>query len=376
MGSSQGIEGTVNLELAEHSSLGGRSDVAEVALAWFMAMPEAATVIDERGCVVVANAAARRVLPDAVCSGALPLGDALAAPPNARDRCPIARAIESCAPARGARVMPTPGRQDRILNVSATPLKLSGGRRAAGVLLADETVRHEIDRARGDFFSALAHDLRTPLTVILGHANFLQSLLPNRGDRVEKSVASIMDSARRVNEMISGLVELGRLRTVQPRLQRELLRVDDLVRVLADRLNATTTSLRITVDVDADVPPVRFDPDLIERVTSNLLTNALKYSPDGAAVLVRITGDDAYVTVEVHDQGIGMTPEEIACVFEAFYRSEQARAYGKGFGLGLHISKSFVEAHGGRIWVESEPGRGSKFAFCLPIGVASNVSTR
>ena len=128
---------------------------------------------------------------------------------------------------------------------------------------------------------------------------------------------------------------------------------------------------RITLDIPANLPSVDADVDRLERIILNLLTNALKYSPPASSVLLRAQHHDDTVVVLMTDNGPGIAPEDLPHLFERYYRGKSGpRA--EGVGLGLYITKNLVDAHGGRIWVESEVGKGSTFAFTLPL--ASSLS--
>jgi signal transduction histidine kinase len=153
-------------------------------------------------------------------------------------------------------------------------------------------------------------------------------------------------------------------------LEREPVRVERIAeRVIAQR-RPLAPHHTLEVEADARLPLVDADPLRVEQVLTNLVENAIKYSPDGGRVAIRLTHDGAEgaLVVRVEDQGVGITPEQAERLFERFYRVDGALARKtKGVGLGLFISKSLVAAHGGRIWVESTPGAGSRFSFTLPL---------
>lgn len=120
-----------------------------------------------------------------------------------------------------------------------------------------------------------------------------------------------------------------------------------------------------------DLPPVLADPDRLERILGNLVTNALKYAPEGTPVCVTLDRGDGVVIVSVADQGPGIEPDEVPHIFERYYRTQATRTSHEGLGLGLYITRGLVEAHGGRIWVESRLGVGSTFSFTLPLADSS-----
>ena len=162
------------------------------------------------------------------------------------------------------------------------------------------------------------------------------------------------------------LVDCTRVESYQLRLDKESA---DLAAFLFDVLDRTRGALavdRVDFDIAADIPPIKADLDRLERVFLNLISNALKYSPGGSPVLIKAEARNGEVLMSVIDQGPGIAPQELPRVFERFFRTGEARR-AEGLGLGLHISKLLIEAHGGRIWVESEEGKGSTFHFTLPV---------
>jgi two-component system phosphate regulon sensor histidine kinase PhoR len=131
-------------------------------------------------------------------------------------------------------------------------------------------------------------------------------------------------------------------------------------------LQAERSGLRLAVDCPADLPAVRADAERIEQVLINLLHNAVKFTPSGGEIEVSARKEGGWVQFSVRDTGVGIQPEDLPRVFERFYKADQSRS-GGGTGLGLSIARHTVEAHGGRIWAESLPGKGSTFSFTLPL---------
>jgi signal transduction histidine kinase len=224
----------------------------------------------------------------------------------------------------------------------------------------------EIDRLKDEFFTGISHDLRTPLAAIrwsadLLHAESLGPLTPKQTRLTE----TIQSSSRRLLTLVGQIVELGRLRAGRLRLD---LRPLDLrivigqaveeVRPLADR-----GQLRLDVDID-DLPPVTADADRVQDIVVNLLANAVRFTPPGGRVLVSVTAGPDEVTVQVEDTGIGVPSDLLARIFEPYEQAHQGKG---GTGVGLMMVRGLVEAHGGRVWAESEEGRGSRFTFTLPV---------
>ncbi|MBI2914388.1 MAG: HAMP domain-containing protein [Firmicutes bacterium] len=249
--------------------------------------------------------------------------------------------------------------------------------RMAEQVLAREEALRESREQREDLLRTVSHDLRNPLTTIQGRSQLLLKSLVEAGERGEefRSVEAILTSARRMNAMIQDLVDMARIEAGQLQLEMGTVDLRSFVDELLERAKVGMAIERIEVEIPADLPPVRADSDRLERVFVNLLTNALKYSPDDTEVVLRAARSDDELQVSVTDRGIGIASVDLPHVFERYFRATDARR-GEGIGLGLYITKMLVQAHGGRVWVESPsggrmapgPGNGSTFYFTLPLG--------
>ena len=246
--------------------------------------------------------------------------------------------------------------------VSAGPIR-TGSIIGAVSSMTDITHLHELQKEREMYVHTISHDLRTPLTVVLGHAEMLETTCTDENSEVH--VEAIRKGAERMENMIEDLVEAARLEG-EVDLQRQPVELDLFFADLQQRGSVISGSERIDIAVPADLPPVAADPARLERIVGNLVSNALKYSPLKSPVEIRARQEGAAVVISVRDRGQGIHPEDQAHIFERFYRSRGARKAGS-VGLGLYIAHSLVEAHGGRIWLESEPGAGSTFFFTLPL---------
>ena len=216
------------------------------------------------------------------------------------------------------------------------------------------------------FLEMIAHDLGSPLTAIQAYAQLMQ----RRQAYSERAVAAILGEAWLTGRLASDVLAMARLDA--GRLESRRTPTDAVA--LAAECVAQTALLsgdeRIRVEAPQH-PVVGFwDQDRLTQVLTNLLDNAINYAP-GGEVVVRVTDGPDEVQVVVIDQGPGLAPDEAEHIFDRFFRAPSAAASASGVGLGLFISKHLVEAHGGRMWVESTPGQGSTFAFSLPRGSAS-----
>ncbi len=235
-------------------------------------------------------------------------------------------------------------------------------------LFFDITERKKADEQRNDLVRAISHDLRNPLTAVQGQSQLLQQMLVSAGfdGRAQRSVRAIVVGAKRMGAMIQDLVDSTRLEAGQLRLERHPTELRPFVLDLLQRSAVVLEVSRVATEIPADLPPLDADPNRLERILVNLLSNALKYSPGGTEVRVGAEREAQQVRIWVQDRGMGILPEDLPHIFERFYRAKGVRKT-EGLGLGLYITRMLVEAHGGRIWVESETGKGSTFSFTLPV---------
>ncbi|CAA9583111.1 MAG: Osmosensitive K+ channel histidine kinase KdpD, partial [uncultured Thermomicrobiales bacterium] len=214
-----------------------------------------------------------------------------------------------------------------------------------------------------------SHDLRTPLASIRAAAgSLLQDEIEWDPETRREFAAAIDEEAARLNRLVGNLLDLSRVEGGALHPRKELYPLDALIRAAVERLAGHLAGRRLDIDLPPDLPPVPLDPVQIDQVLTNLLENAIKYTPDGApiAVMAAVDGGGDAVIVSVADRGPGIPPAERAQVFDKFYRL-RGNAHAAGTGLGLAIARRLVEAHGGRIWVDDHPGGGARFNLSLPL---------
>jgi len=256
----------------------------------------------------------------------------------------------------------------RWLSISSAPIRGNDGSLLGAVtVLRDTTDLHKLLEEREDMVRMVSHDLRSPLTVVQGQAQVIERVLKrsNQDPRLQRSAETIVTSTKRMNAMIQDLVDMAQVESRQLDLKCAPMEMRAFLLDLRQRLAGVLDTQRIRVEMPEESPLVSADPDRLERVFTNLLSNALKYSPPETEVVVTAEIQHGEVTVSVTDSGAGIAREELSHLFERFYRAKGTRK-AEGLGLGLYITKMLVEAMGGRIWVESEVGKGSTFSFALP----------
>ena len=226
----------------------------------------------------------------------------------------------------------------------------------------------EIDRAKSEFLSVVSHELRTPLTALEGFAELLLTrAVP--AERAARFLRHIHAEARRLGRIVAELLDLSRLEVgVAPDLKREPLDLAAHVERQIELFAGVHPAHRFRWEAEGLLPTVRADRDALDRVLQNLLSNAVKYSPRGGEVRVTARAEaGGLLELRVEDHGVGIPAAELPRIFDKYVRiSNQETASVRGLGLGLSLVRALVEAHGGKIEVESEPGKGSVFRVLLP----------
>ena len=219
-----------------------------------------------------------------------------------------------------------------------------------------------------EFIGVVAHELRGPLGNLKGYTQLLRRRAQQRHETEWADLLGRMDrQITMMANLINDLLDLSRLQSNMFSLRREVCAIDALVQETVEQMRLTSQPHRLCITGTTGVA-IAVDHDRIVQVLINLLTNALKFSPEDAAVVVHLTGDAEQVTIGVQDFGIGIAPEHHAHIFEKFYQVKQSGVTRScGVGLGLYIAAEIVRHHEGRIWLESTPGRGSTFFFTLPV---------
>jgi signal transduction histidine kinase len=223
-----------------------------------------------------------------------------------------------------------------------------------------------LDRAKSAFVAIASHELRTPLTALQGFSEIL-ALRRLPPEEVTRLAEVMRREARRLGRIVSDLLDLSRIeRGLEPALCRIPLKIESTIEATVDLFRQGAASHPITTECESSLPVVDADPDALERVLTNLVSNAIKYSPSGSAVRVGARALADGVAIEVADAGRGIPAEALGRIFEPYYRVPDAAGAAHGTGIGLAVVKALVEAHGGTVRVESAPAIGTRVTVVLP----------
>jgi two-component system phosphate regulon sensor histidine kinase PhoR len=243
------------------------------------------------------------------------------------------------------------------------------GIRGAIVVFHDITRLKGLEKIRQDFVANVSHELRTPLTTIKG---YVETLLEGalKEEVASQFVQVIKRHTDRLTKIVEDLLMLSKIESKEFQLKMEVISLRDLIDDVIDFVKEPAEKKKISISQSA-IPPslaVEADRNYLEQISINLLDNAIKYTPEGGRITISvIEKDQREVLVSVQDTGIGIPKEDLPRIFERFYRVDKGRSQELGgTGLGLSIVKHLVQAHGGKVWVDSQPGKGSTFYFTLP----------
>lgn len=231
----------------------------------------------------------------------------------------------------------------------------------------DITRFRQADELKSTFVSIISHELKTPVALIKGYVSTLRRD-DARWDRkvVDESLQVIEEEADHLSELIENLLDATRLQAGGSAIRKSDVSLPELAKMLADRFQKQTNSHRIETDFPGDFPIILADEDRIKQVLSNLISNAMKYSKEGIIILSGSRRKDQ-VIICVSDQGPGISSNDIPHVFDRFYRANEMAKKTKGAGLGLFLARSIIEAHQGKIWVDTGAQKGARICFSLPI---------
>lgn len=323
-------------------------------------MGDAILAVDGEGRVTMVNSAAERILH---LSREKAVGRAFIEVVRDHELDAMLRSCLGTGREQTALVEIAAGRQS--LGVIVTPFK---GEPGCLMLIQDLTEMRKLETARRDFVANLSHELRTPIASLKALTETLQAGAIDDPAVAGDFLGRMNAEADRLAQMAEELGELSRIEGGQVSLKKEPVDLPDLLAGVLDRLRAQAerAGLRLETRIDPGLPCVTADRGRLEQVLVNLVHNAIKFTAPGGRVSVTASADSQHLTVSVSDTGVGISADDLPRVFERFYKADRARA-GGGTGLGLAIARHIIEAHQGKIWVESVEGRGSTFSFSLPL---------
>ncbi len=254
------------------------------------------------------------------------------------------------------------------MSFSYSPIRDAQGRVVAvSTIGRDITERKEMEQMKDEMISAVSHEMRTPLTALLGYTEFmLDNEVP--ADQQREYLQIILHESERLNELIGNFLDLQRLKSRKETFTWRPLPLQPLLEETVALFTRVSERHQITMDCPSDLPRICGDYRQLRQVFNHLVSNAVKYSPKGGAVSVTARREEDSVVITVRDEGIGISPQDLERIFERFYRvNNTARRVFGGTGLGLALVREIVTAHGGKVWVESALDRGSTFFVSLPV---------
>jgi two-component system phosphate regulon sensor histidine kinase PhoR len=251
----------------------------------------------------------------------------------------------------------------RVFNAQITPIQEIG----VAVTMQDITHLKELDRIKSEFVSTVSHDLRSPLTAILGYVELIDRVGPVN-DTQREFIHRVQASVSNITSLINDLLDLGRIEAGFDAL-KDIVPIGPIIRFAVDSLRSRyeEKNQEVTLEISENLPAVLGNPVRLRQMIGNLVGNAIKYTQPGGKIIVRGDSRDDQFIFQVIDNGPGIPPGEQPYIFDKFYRASNVSSESNGTGLGLAIVKSIIENHQGRVWVDSILGQGATFTVVLPI---------
>jgi len=251
----------------------------------------------------------------------------------------------------------------RVLNAQYTPIPSVG----IAITMQDITYLKQVDRLKNEFVNTVSHDLRSPLTAILGYVDLLERVGPIN-DQQREFIRRVQVSVENITSLVNDLLELGRIEAGFDS-QNETVPLEGILRYSIETFSGQISEKRLDMHLElpTEIPSIHGNPIRLRQMLDNLLGNAIKYTPEGGAITVEMEVQGEQLILRISDNGPGVPPADQPHIFEKFYRASNVPKGVGGSGLGLAIVKSIVDSHQGRIWVESLLGKGSTFTVVLPL---------
>lgn len=316
-------------------------------------------LLDEDNKIILLNPAVRKIF-------GLGLGDLIGKPVleviTHNDFTALLTSIQQDNPLKTQEVVFEDG---RVFNYQYTPIPEIG----SVITLEDISHLKMLDRLKSEFIHTISHDLRSPLTAIMGYIELLDRVGP-LNDQQKQFVRHVQNSAQNITALVNDLLDLGRIEAGFD-TRKDEVSLEQVVQFTLENLGRQISDKKLdfNVNIDPDLPVIRGNPIRLRQMVDNLLVNAVKYTPEAGKITVHLRREDSQVIFEVADTGVGIPATDQPHIFEKFYRASNAPKGTPGTGLGLAIVRSIVENHQGRIWVQSNVGTGTKFVVVLPASI-------
>ena len=251
----------------------------------------------------------------------------------------------------------------RVLSAQCTPIPRIG----VAITMQDITYLKQIDRLKNEFVHTVSHDLRSPLTAILGYVDLLDRVGPINAQQHE-FIIRVQNSVKNITALVNDLLDLGRIEAGFDS-QKEVVPLEGIIRYALETLGSQISDkkLNLHLNLPTDIPQMHGNPIRLRQMLDNLIGNAIKYTPEGGDITIDVEAQSDQIILRISDNGPGIPPADQPHIFEKFYRASNVPKGVGGSGLGLAIVKSIVDNHQGRIWVDSLLGQGSAFTVVLPL---------
>lgn len=257
--------------------------------------------------------------------------------------------------------------------ISISPLYSGDSVRGAVAVLRDKTEEHRLDKLRSDFIANVSHELRTPIAMLQGYSEAIIDDVVSSEEERNEMIKIIYDESQRMGRLVTDLLDLARMESGNITLYKDIVPITPVFERITQKFVQAAKEKKIELKYSStfdDNIQISLDEDRIEQVLTNLIDNAIRHTQENGTVEVIVDQQVSYARIQVKDNGAGIPKEDLDYVFERFYKADKARTRGKGgTGLGLAIAKNIVEAHKGRITVESEVDVGTSFIFFLPLEI-------
>ena len=255
--------------------------------------------------------------------------------------------------------------------ITFSPLYSGNSIRGAVAVLHNMTEQHKLEKLREDFIANVSHELRTPIAMLQGYSEALLDDVGTTEEERQEMTKIIYEESQRMGRLVTDLLNLARMESGHMRLYKERVQFNGVIERMTLKFLpiAKEKGIDLTFQTELDDwDAAELDEDRIEQVMTNLIDNAIRHTLEGGQVMVKVVMEQSFAKVSINDTGVGIPEEDLQYVFERFYKADKARTLGKGgTGLGLAIASSIINAHGGKIYAESQVGKGTSFVFLLPL---------